>query len=545
MKRTALTIINEYANSDRIQLRRNACSALAALGTEESLTNLANISLTDSDESVRKHSELEIAQLDPKAQNIALKAIRNLLEEDELTGKAYTMLARLSQRGVTVTVSDAPPWKRLATVWNSRKNLISEFGAQHWKKLVLHSTMGTLVGWITVIFILDTILGKDVNPESMGNLLSLFGFISVFLATIAGRYTLPFSLHFDFLPAGIVEAVAACRATTLAYIFVVILLGLQYIPFLNEYDDDYYGKSELTIVMFSAILTLLLLALYVASIRLGTVLSIVIVKATLTNRFMQALVGGLAGMLVLTICCVFLIYVSSIYFSLLEVVYWNTLWVGLLPGTFGLGWVYAYVDNSEQQIPRKSLGKIRKISSSIIIGTFFLLILIVTFRPSQQAQTCEQRDLTGMVPSSKDALTKTQDVVLMSGCSVSFTVDEFAPDRGFGKPLLRIIDDYGLTKIKLERKIDRRFVEIKSNNYKIESELEPGDYQISTEAYNEQLEPERVLPELIDRFLGVSKVADTITLTVSFTMPLLEEEKQLKEDLERLIIEQRTRTQSN
>ena len=68
-------IFDEYRASESAQVRRNLCTALAAVGDSDSLERLVNMAMSDADETVRDRARSEIIRLEPSKRDDAVAAV--------------------------------------------------------------------------------------------------------------------------------------------------------------------------------------------------------------------------------------------------------------------------------------------------------------------------------------------------------------------------------------------------------------------------------------------------------------------------------------
>ena len=146
--RKPLLIIKEYLEpNEPPQVRKNALSALAALGDAESLTMLAQIALNEPEPQLRDRAEAEISSLAPST---GLQAIQPLLHE--LKGpETYALLGRLRNRGMTVRLPRMGIVKRLRLAKSLRNLLYPKRGFLFYFRTMKGMSLGVLVAMIPCV----------------------------------------------------------------------------------------------------------------------------------------------------------------------------------------------------------------------------------------------------------------------------------------------------------------------------------------------------------------------------------------------------------
>ncbi len=530
MKRTALTIVKEYARSDNPQIRRNAASGFAALRDEDSLKALVDLCLKDDNESVRQRSEDEIVKLDSAARATVFEAVRGHLENAALRGKAYLLLGRLQDRGITEVTLRGSLFKRFLIVWHSRKYLIREFGTQPWRKALAHGLLGTFIGLFAFLAFLILIFSENIfRIEDLMTLFAVFAVIAVVLAAIAARASVPYGVHYDPLVGGLAEALAASRATSLVMVLIVTLLLLL---FLGEVRNLWMTW----VVVVSTTTAILLFALYVASVRIGTTISFGLFAGRAKSRYFQAVVGAASGIVLWTIACVTLDVMARRSELFANENIWNVLWVALLPGTLGLALAFAQVDSNG---PQAAVHKRRLLN---MFASFAILLIVVGAAAAVYAPQVTRKPVDCIMLDLTEDLKRlgSKQVYVTAGCSVEFTVDQAPP------PILTVatLDGGGDKRVRVVLRSKAAEEHLKKIGFDegrdiwITEQLKPGRYVIQTDmALPVHLDVVDVLPTLMQQMRGRSDSHGQVGLKIQL---IPEEKKEIKrqetiEEVEKLL----------
>jgi hypothetical protein len=201
MNSVALEVIDEFLRSSNAQERSNACTALAALGTDESIARLIRTAVAESEPSVRTRAEAELARLHGPQATQAAGQLSSALSVRESEADIYALLARLASRGWHTLASSStgrlPNRLRRAI----RLMLSTPFRARSVMRLVWLSFPGILVTSMVLFPYLT--LSTGGLPE-FGDV-ALIVFLGWLLsgAVIFGAFSrsLPLKSHFDGLAA--------------------------------------------------------------------------------------------------------------------------------------------------------------------------------------------------------------------------------------------------------------------------------------------------------------------------------------------------------
>lgn len=99
MSNNAFYIVEEFLRSHEPQARRNALSALALMEDEKSVGRLCAVALGDEDEGVRRRAADEIVSLPDGPLSYAIGVLRDGLQDEAQSQRAYAVLGRLQSLG--------------------------------------------------------------------------------------------------------------------------------------------------------------------------------------------------------------------------------------------------------------------------------------------------------------------------------------------------------------------------------------------------------------------------------------------------------------
>lgn len=283
-KASALEIVLEYVEAKEPALRCNAATALATLGSRESIRELMSLALRDREPEVRERAIAELRELPAEtisdtvgvglAEGLAQKATRR---------RAYLLLTRIPGLGGPAGLSW---WQRLSLAAMPSLERPDEHWRFRWRPLRL-GLFGGLVGALALALLLATVVELEGLGETMAALFAFGVPIAALYATVATQRANPFALHaerglgllvecgFPALLAGLVSSAAA----------LVLLLVVS--------DARSAFSLGVWVTATSVVTT--------AAIRLGTILALG--KARPTARWVLAVLGGsAAGLGALSAC---------------------------------------------------------------------------------------------------------------------------------------------------------------------------------------------------------------------------------------------------
>ncbi|MEE8524675.1 MAG: HEAT repeat domain-containing protein, partial [Thermoanaerobaculia bacterium] len=157
-----LEIVGDHLGSPEAQVRRNVATALATIGSPESIRRLVDLAVLDPDASVRSRAVDELLELDAEAGQAAAERAGELLFERpepgsgdgreaesamEITiqGRANDLLAAFRCQGIAVALPPLPFIDRFALSWKIRRHLMRRPAPPLWRPLLL-AFVGALLG---------------------------------------------------------------------------------------------------------------------------------------------------------------------------------------------------------------------------------------------------------------------------------------------------------------------------------------------------------------------------------------------------------------
>lgn len=100
MSDRVLNIAREYLRSSDAQVKKNAATALAAIGSHDSIKALVRVALVDDDPEVRTRAEEEIRGLPADGVAQAQGILEDLLGNDGMACGSFAILGRLRLAGI-------------------------------------------------------------------------------------------------------------------------------------------------------------------------------------------------------------------------------------------------------------------------------------------------------------------------------------------------------------------------------------------------------------------------------------------------------------
>jgi hypothetical protein len=338
MTRDPVMVVREYVRSSDKQLRQNAVTALAAIGSADSLALLVETALIG-DDVVRGRAELELLKLQGDSAQAAYSGVLEALADPMRRQAAYRLLGKISQN------CDLQfPRQRLLP----RLRLVASSGplrepgtdrSDRWRAVV-PAIAGGLLGFFAWAGYLKWAFRTQNGLESVLASLAL-GVVIVgpLLAIVASRRAEPINLHADQHAAGLLEVIRA--GLSLVY---PVPLGLLLAALLATTGGGWAGLSFVLGAWAG-------LVLFMAAIRAGSLCGYEAVTLNVnSNRAIQVLTAVLAGAATITIwvACWTLLTGNS-EAALLG----QEAWLVLIPAAVSVAIVYARIDTATP--PRRPL----------------------------------------------------------------------------------------------------------------------------------------------------------------------------------------------
>jgi hypothetical protein len=258
MSADPLPIVEEFLQSRDPQLRKNAITALALIASNESIEQLVRVALTDRDDAVRARCEDELVELQSN-RTAAFQLLRAALDNKATRMAAYALLGRLRSRGAAVDALPFVPFSlRLRLAFSLREQICPTWSRDFWLRTLAPATVGGIIG--LAFFLLAWISTRGSFPDFpvFASLVVSVLILSMFLAATTSYFMSPFGLQLYRRAATIVDLVSAfCLAYIGIFVSLLVVEFFVKLPFASEVYRELF----------------LIVPLYIAAIRLGTLLA--------------------------------------------------------------------------------------------------------------------------------------------------------------------------------------------------------------------------------------------------------------------------------
>jgi len=340
MKRNPTGIICEYLNRAEPQVRKNALTALAAIGDQDSIERLITAALEDPAPEVRSHAEAEIAKFEGPVAESARDHLHRLLEDKDPKRRAttYALLGRLRVLGF--------PALRPALSWLKRWRLAASLRSHpsiprrpfFHGPLLRTSLFAGVAGAILIsVYLIIALKIPLLEADFLIFMLLLGPILSVVIALFAARNSMPAGLQYDGAAANVAETSSLAVRSVIPVFLGLLLASYNTLP--HQENSEW-----LVIALFGA--SCLVLAL--ATVRGGTFLALGVARNSSWKRRLPIAAGTACGFFVLTLPLV-MHHVSAIYSGRAEK-FVEALWLCLLPSILGLAATLAQIDR-EPEVP--------------------------------------------------------------------------------------------------------------------------------------------------------------------------------------------------
>jgi hypothetical protein len=318
MPRDAIDIVREYLRYDG-ESRSNAVTALAAIGTRESIAEVIEVALSSMDFGAAGRAEMELARLEGENAKFATAEVEKALDDPSKEGRAYELLRKLR-----VLATPRGTWSQRATrvlKYGGKKRF--DVGAR--LKLLAPGIVGAVVG----LAALGVVAGLAVQfwpGVSDYWLFIVTPFLSALLFVVLGTFgATPLQMHYDRRAALFVSLVAAFAGGSVATSVLILFAAM------SEPPADLRGLLVTALGGGACAAAARAAVLPFVGRRIGPF------------RLFASAVGGAAAVLVLTI------WLMS--FGLTRGLA-STIWILLVPSAFGLAAAFAKIDEEEYAASR-------------------------------------------------------------------------------------------------------------------------------------------------------------------------------------------------
>jgi HEAT repeats len=350
MSNRALNIAREYLRSSDAQVKKNAATALAAIGSHDSIETLVRVALADGNPEVRARAEEEIRGLPPEGIAQAQAILEDLLSDGETARDSFALLGRLRLAGIISAVEK----KRRS---RERLRLAAGLGQPargFWRNLRWSVLPASVYATLLSIALFSAYLQLSLKRTTIIYIPILF---VLPLALLATRGLSPFGLYYDRGAGLLVETGKALYGALKA----CVLVGIVFLAI--EFSD---GKPDIERVV-SVFWVCGTSVLFVGAVRCGTLLAWGLFRTRFANRNAQAVVGATAGSLALTL----LLSIGHTWLPVESHGIFDTAWVYFIPTSLGLAWVFAKIDG-EAAVSTPVLGR----GAWILTGCLLLVVAI-------------------------------------------------------------------------------------------------------------------------------------------------------------------------
>jgi hypothetical protein len=324
--RNPTSIVKEYLEpTEPVQVRKNAVTALAALGDEESLALLVDSALNDGDAAVKERAEEEIAALSPAEGTKALQPILDGLKQKTRHPDAYALLGRLRSRGMSVHFPHLGMVTRLRLARLLRNKVYPKRGIRFFFRTTGSMSLGMLVAVLPISVYFMAILDITASSDFVGG---TFGFylvgwvLALPLVALATIYTSPLRYEVDIKGSAILDMLVAglvCGS----------IAGLCVLAWASDHQE--WGSSlGLPLMVLGGV------TLGAAAVRGGTLAGFGILRGKWPNYLAQMILGGLCGVAVYDLAAIALGRTEEPFVSLG--------WIWTYLGGFALAGAYAKID---------------------------------------------------------------------------------------------------------------------------------------------------------------------------------------------------------
>lgn len=354
MGRDPYLIVKDYLESKDDQVRKNALTALAVLGDDASLHDLADRVLGDPDVSVRARAEEEIQQLAPESGGRAIATLQK-----ELTGPrqnaAYVILGRFRNRGLHVDIAKQLPLLTRLRLSNSLRNELYPLrGVRFLLRTCRPALVSSLIGGAFMLLVARFVVGvSDLDGESIVGLAFASALAGVITAISVTRKTTPSQLHADPGAALILDLGWTFVVSSVAAILSLAIVSM--------------GSGPNELISADVWLLLLSIPLYVLAIRVGTHLAFGHSTNVWANRVRQVAGGAAFGILILTAMLLRAPGIGS--YSI------GVLWISFASAAFGIADAFRAVDQSGSlsSTKRGARGQIYTLPIIVLMAVLYLI----------------------------------------------------------------------------------------------------------------------------------------------------------------------------
>jgi hypothetical protein len=368
--RNPLLIVKEYLEpGEPPQVRKNALTALAALGGPESLAILVESALNDEDAQVRERAEAEIASLPASEVAQALQPVLDALKESNRQRDAYALLGRLRNRGVSFRFPGLGIWTRLRLAKWVRISAYPKRGFRFHFRTLKGMSAGMLLAVSALLFYLGWMLDVSLSQDFIGGVLGVYIVVWVLalpVVMIATAFTSPPRYHADITFAALLDMLMAALSS-------VVFATLLILAWIADQKENPSVRGAPTVVLCTV-------PLAAAAVRGGTLAAFGIFRQKWTNYLTQIVAGGLCGTAVYELAAI--AYGKTGNYAL------SLGWMWTLVAGFGLAGGYAAIDKEAR--PRPIVSRGARIPAGILAAVALCIGLAALVRPPEPKINTQQ-----------------------------------------------------------------------------------------------------------------------------------------------------------
>jgi hypothetical protein len=266
------------------QIRRNVATALAILGTRESLSRLISVALSDKDEAVRQHAERELVRLDGEPRATVAELLSSTVHTADTGESAYGLLGRLRGAGWSEGSVAGPTLWRLKMAAALRRAVVSNAGFKRRFAMIWPALLGAGAGLLILIALLFRVYATVEGEDISWNLFAGFGLAAALAVTAAGG-NVALRLYPDYAAAMVIQVGKAA--------FYGTVIGIVLLLLINMFDGSPpEGVSALGFVAGVGAMA--------AASRVGAAVAVGVLPAVRLNRYAQVVTGSLFGVIAMT-----------------------------------------------------------------------------------------------------------------------------------------------------------------------------------------------------------------------------------------------------
>ncbi len=398
MKRDPLAIIQEYQHSSDPQIRKNAATALAALGSEESVKRLVDMTLADAE--IRDHGIKELSNLEAGARRYVGPQVQTALQNPKHQRVAYLVLALLHGEGIEIELPKLSIKSRLRLFAGLSKLIYPKHRFRLAFRRMLPALIGGIVGALLLgIYVTIFFAGSKTysTPNDLAVMLFWAALSAPLLALPASWRAIPVGLQPD-------RNIAFVAGFSVLSLFIVIYMSLIF--FGRGFFNDI---AEFTSLPF-------FLVMLIAGVRMGTHLEVNLSGNATFDRVVKILVGASAGAVIMIPLVV--LFAELGY---LDNDFWPAIWLFFIPACFGMANAYSQIDSgfAKTRLLKRPVARYVNLG----VATALLLPMFVVLIPERPAVETQRTTRVDDEASGQSGVVRTKQWETSEGHGLDFNVN--------------------------------------------------------------------------------------------------------------------------